>query len=92
MTEQEKHEQLFVQLVSMFHASALQHLGRIKNPLTDAIEQDLEQAELSIDMLDMLRSKTAGNSSGEEERTISEIVEQLRKNLADEKLKGGIKR
>ena len=88
MTEQEKHQQLFVQLISMFHASALQQLGRIKNPVTDTFETDLEQAELSIDMLDMLRSKTAGNSSIEEEKTISEIVEQLKKNLADEKLKG----
>ncbi|MFA6540864.1 MAG: DUF1844 domain-containing protein [Bacteroidota bacterium] len=91
MTEQEKHQQLFVQLISMFHASALQQLGRIKNPLTDGLETDLEQAELSIDMLDMLRSKTVGNSSLEEQKTVSEIVEQLKKNLAEEKLKSETK-
>lgn len=87
MTDQEKHQMLFVQLISMFHAAALQQMGKIKNPATDKIERDLEQAELSIDMLDMLKEKTKGNASAEEEKILNELVAQLKLNYVDEKSK-----
>jgi len=87
MEDKEKHQMLFVQLVSMFHAAALQQMGKIKNPATDKIERDLEQAELSIDMLDMLKEKTKGNTSAEEEKILTELVAQLKLNYVDEKSK-----
>ena len=87
MSDQNKHQMLFVQLVSMFHAAALQQMGKIKNPATDKVERDLEQAELSIDMLDMLKEKTKGNVSAEEERVITDLVAQLKLNFVDEKSK-----
>ena len=87
MTDQEKHQRLFVQLISMFHAAALQQMGKIKNPITDTIEKDLGQAGLTIDMLDMLKEKTKGNVSVEEEQKIKEIVAQLKNYFGAEKSK-----
>ena len=87
MSDQEKHQMLFVQLISMFHAAALQQMGKIKNPATDKVERDMEQAELSIDMLDMLMNKTKGNISPEEEKVIADLVAQLKLNYVDEKAK-----
>ncbi len=87
MEDKQKHEMLFVQLISMFHAAALQQMGKIKNPVTDKIERDMEQAELSIDMLDMLKEKTRGNISADEEKAITDLVAQLKLNYVDEKSK-----
>ncbi len=54
----EKNEMMFVQLVSMFQAAALQQMGKMKNPVTDKVERNMEQAQLSIDLIDMLKEKT----------------------------------
>ncbi|MDD8017345.1 MAG: DUF1844 domain-containing protein [Bacteroidota bacterium] len=87
MADQEKHQQLFIQLISMFHAAALQQMGKLKDPISDKIERDLNQAELSIDMLDMLTAKTKGNVTAEEERALTDIIAQLKLNFVDEKTK-----
>ena len=83
----EKHQMYFIQLVSMFHAAALQQMGKIKNPVSDKIERDLQQAEVSIDMLDMLKEKTKGNITAEEEKALSDVIAQLKLNFVDEQTK-----
>ena len=67
MANDEKNQLMFIQLVSMFQAAALQQMGKLKNPATDKVEKDMEQAQLSIDLIDMLKAKTKGNLSAEEE-------------------------
>jgi hypothetical protein len=80
----EKHEELFVQLITMFQFAALQHMGKLKNPVTDAVEQDLAQAQFAIDMLEMLQVKMRGNLSPEEEKMIGALLHDLRLNYVDE--------
>lgn len=87
MTDQEKYQMLFIQLVSSLHAGALQQMGKVKNPATDAIERNLEQAEFTIDMIDMLREKTKGNITAEEEKFLVSMVSELKLNYVDEKAK-----
>ena len=58
-------DQLFIQLLYIFHASAMQSMGKLKNPVTDKIERDLTQANQSIEMIEMLKEKTKGNISEE---------------------------
>lgn len=87
MTDKEKHQMLFIQLISSLQAGALQHMGKVKNPVTDTIERNLEQAEFTIDMLDMLREKTHGNNTPEEERFLTTLVAELKLNYVDEKAK-----
>jgi len=87
MTDQEKYQMLFLQLISSLHAGALQQMGKVKNPATDKVEKNLEQAEFTIDMLDMLYAKTKGNISAEEEKFLGTVISELKLNYVDEKAK-----
>lgn len=84
MTDEEKHNALFVSLLLMFHSAAMQYLGKVKNPATDKIERNLEQAQAMIDMFDMLKSKTKGNLNAEEEKLLSNLAQELKLNYVDE--------
>ncbi len=84
MGSSEKEQVFFTQLVMMFHAAAIQQMGKIKNPLTDEIERDLKQAQISIDMLDMIQQKTKGNLTQDEARFLSSILQELKLNYVDE--------
>ncbi|MCZ6776891.1 MAG: DUF1844 domain-containing protein [Ignavibacteria bacterium] len=84
MDVQQKSTLLFSQIVIMFHAFAMQQLGKVKNPVTDKIERDLIGAQNSIDMLDMLKEKTKGNLTKDEERLITDTLKELRLNYVDE--------
>jgi predicted metal-dependent hydrolase len=71
-------ELLFIQLVMQNQQLALMSLGKLKNPVTDKLEKNLEFAKMSIDILDMLKDKTKGNSSEYEEQFINEIIKTLK--------------
>ena len=87
MNPQEKETALFANLVMMFHSATMQHLGKIKNPVSDAIERDLIQAQLTIDLLDMLAAKTKGNLSEDENKFLTNVVRELKLNYVDEQVK-----
>lgn len=80
----EKNTQLLLYLISSFELAAMQSLGKIKNPLTDKIERDLTQAQFSIEVLDMLKHKTKGNLTKDEEKFLENITGQLKLNYLDE--------
>ena len=68
---------LFQHLVAMFQALALQQLGKIMNPVTGKVERDLQQAKITIDMIDMIQKKTAGNLTAGEKKLIDGILMDL---------------
>jgi hypothetical protein len=84
MDQQQKHEIMFTQVVLMFHTAAMQQMGKLKNPLTDKLERNLESAQNSIDILDMLKEKTRGNLSEEENRLLVQVIKELKLNYVDE--------
>jgi hypothetical protein len=84
MAESEKDTALFMGLVLMFHAAAMQHMGKTKNPLSDKIERSLDQAQFVIDTLDALMVKTKGNLSDEENRFLTNVVKELKLNYVEE--------
>jgi len=69
--------QLFMQLVIQNQQMAMISLGKVKNPISDTFEKNLEYAKLSIDILDMLSQKTKDNLSEYEEKLLTETVSQL---------------
>ena len=83
-----KFDQLFLNLVLTLHSAAMQQMGKLKNPLTDKVERNLGQSELSIDMLDMIKKKTEGNLSDEEDKFLAQTLNELKMNFMDEKNKG----
>jgi hypothetical protein len=77
-------DQLFTQLVSVFYSSAMMALGKLKNPVSDKIERNLEQAKISIDILELIREKTKNNLTETQQRMIDGILTDLRLNYIDE--------
>ena len=87
MTQSDKDSALLMNLLLLCQAAAMQHMGKIKNPMTDTIERDLEQAQFAIDTLDMMANKMKGNLSPDEERLLTSILKELKLNYVDEQSK-----
>jgi len=81
-------EQLFDQLISSLVHSAWVAMGKIKNPMTDKLERDLQQAATSIDMLDMLYKRMTGNLSNAEEQYLTHVIRELKINYVEEQKVG----
>jgi len=84
MDSSEKNSQLFLYLIGSFEMSAMMAMGKIKNPMTDKTEKDLNQAQFSIDILDMLKEKTSGKLNEYETKYLENTVSQLKLNYLDE--------
>jgi len=80
----EKNDQLLLQLIYMFHTSAMQGLGKIADP-TGNINKNLDYVSQTIDLMEMLKEKTKGNISEEIEKTLSQMASELKLNYVDEK-------
>ena len=61
-----------------FASSALIHLGLQPNPDTGALGADQTLARQSLDLLAMLREKTRGNLTLEEDRFFDSLLTDLR--------------
>lgn len=77
-------EILFLQVVSMFQVAAMQQLGKLVDPVSGEISRDLEQAKISIDILDVLKEKTHGNLSKDEEEFLGKVLFELHMNYVEE--------
>ena len=78
-------QQLFDQLISSLVHSAWVYLGKVKNPMNDKLEKNIDQASIQIDMLDMLFKRITGNLSEEEDQYLSHIIRELKMNFVEEK-------
>ena len=83
-----KEDQLFIHLVNTFVQSAWISLGKVKNPVSDSLERNMDQATYYIDLLDMLQTKMKGNLSEWEEQYIIHSLSELKLNYIDEQKKG----
>ncbi len=80
-------QQLFDQLISSLVHSAWVYLGKIKNPMNDKLEKNVDQASVQIDMLDMLFKRMTGNLSEEEDKYLGHVIRELKMNFVEEKNK-----
>ncbi|MFI5253659.1 MAG: DUF1844 domain-containing protein [Bacteroidota bacterium] len=87
MDTSQKDEFLITQIIFMFQAAALQQMGKLKSPLSDKVERDLNQAQISIDILDVLHRKMKGNLTMEEDKMFTQVLQELRLNYVDEAAK-----
>jgi hypothetical protein len=58
--------------------SILIQLGEVQDPMTNQIEKDLSNAKQTIDLLGMLREKTKGNLTPDEEKLFENLLYDLR--------------
>ena len=84
MPENATNEILFMQLVMQNQQIAIMSMGKLKHPVTNRVERNLELAKISIDTLDMLKVKTKGNLSDYEEKFLDEVIRELKLNYVEE--------
>lgn len=85
--EDDKNKQMFISLVYTFQMQAMMQLGKLTNPVTNKTETELEGAQVTIDMLDMLKAKSQGNLSDEESKFLERVISDLKLNFVEEKNK-----
>lgn len=82
MSEGEKMAEIpeasFAGVVLFFATIASQHLGVVKNPLTEKIEKDLNLAKYTIDSLEIIQKKTLGNLAEDEKNLLENILSELK--------------
>lgn len=71
----------------MLASACWQQLGKVPSPVSNKIEKDTASAKVTIDILEMLRDKTKGNLSPDEEKMLGNTIADLQINYADEVLK-----
>jgi len=76
---------LFMHLVSMLAMSAIQQMGKLMDPGTGKAEINLEAAQATIDMLDMLFTKTKNNLDADEEKLMKDTLSSLKMNFVETK-------
>jgi hypothetical protein len=74
---------LFANVVMMLASSAMQQLGKLVNPMTNKTEINLEGAQITIDMLAMLKDKTKGNLDKDEDKMLTELLTSLQLNYVE---------
>ena len=76
-TESGELTQRFIEFVMMQSQNAALFLGQIPNPQTGKGEVNLDLAKLFIDQLAMIRSKTNGNLTKDEETVLNNAISNL---------------
>ena len=64
-------------LFAMLASSALIGIGESPDPLTGQVHRDLGQAREAIEMLRLLRERTQGNRTPDEDRLLDQILYDL---------------
>ena len=68
----------------MLASAAWQQLGKVPNPVTGKLEKEIPHAQVTIDLIVMLRDKTKGNLTAEEDKLMNNTISDLQLNYADE--------
>jgi len=83
-TENKKDEHLLINIVTMFTQQAWMAMGKLKNPITDKTERNLQEASFYIDIIDLMRRKMSDNLSDDEEKFLDSSLSGLKMNYLEE--------
>lgn len=71
----------FAQFLVSLGSSAMVHLGETPDPATGKKSPDAAMARYSLDVLNLLKTKTAGNLDGDEERLLDALIGEIGQKL-----------
>jgi hypothetical protein len=77
----------FPSFILSLSSSALLHFGEIPDPVSGAKERNLPMAKQTIDILGVLKEKTQGNLTNDEEQLIDNLLHDLRIKYVEESKK-----
>lgn len=83
MDPKELNQHLF-SLISMFASACWQQMGKMPSQVDGKITKDLKSAQVTIDMLLMLKDKTKNNLTTTESKLLEDTISNLQMNYADE--------
>ncbi len=83
MSDERQNDEMFQGLVISLAAATMQHLGKTLSPVTHKIEKNLQAAQSTIDMLDMLEAKTKGNLGEAEAKLLKSVLAELKLNYVE---------
>lgn len=86
MDPKELNQHLF-SLISMFASACWQQIGKMPSQVDGKIHKDLKAAQVTIEMLGMLKEKMKGNLTKTEEKLLEDTISNLQMNYADEAAK-----
>lgn len=87
-TQEHYPEVNFTSFVLSLSTSAMYHFGDFPDPVSKKAERNLPAAKQTIDILTMLRDKTAGNLDEGEKSLIDGMLFELKMRYVKEKAKG----
>jgi hypothetical protein len=68
----------FINFIFSLSTSALIQLGEIQDPITQQLAKNLPLAKQTIDLIGMLKEKTKGNLTSDEEKLLDGLLYDLR--------------
>ena len=68
----------FAGLIESLATQALMFMGAMRDPMTGAVHQDLQQAQQMIEILNALDEKTKGNLTQEEADMMKQVLDEVR--------------
>lgn len=84
LSDEQQQQLLFMMLVQQHQQIAMMGMGKVENPNTGKVERELKSAKFAIDTLVMLQDFTEGNLPDELSNYLTETLNNLRMNYADE--------
>jgi polyhydroxyalkanoate synthesis regulator phasin len=66
-------------IVTLLATQSMINLGEIADPLTKTTSINLSGAKIFIDLVEVLKKKTKGNLSNEEDQFIKDVLSNLKK-------------
>ena len=65
-------------MILSLSSSALMNLGLVENPVTKKTEKEPDAAKQTIELISLLKEKTKGNLTGDEEKLMDDVLHDLR--------------
>jgi hypothetical protein len=81
----QKFEASFSVLAMSIASSAAMALGLAPDPQSNEMQKDKDMAKFNIDLLLMLKEKTRGNLSGDEQKFLESVISDLQIKFVQEK-------
>lgn len=68
----------FSTFILSLSTSVLMNLGVVENPVTKKTEKEPKVAKQTIDLIELLKDKTKGNLTDDEQALLDEVLKELR--------------
>lgn len=78
----------FPSFILSLSSSAFLHFGEIPDPISGMKERNLPLAKQTIDILGIIKDKTQGNLTGDEEQLLENLLHDLRIKYVEERKRG----